>query len=558
MKCGLSFLCGLILLLSNTASAQTQYAYRISFIDKNGSPDLTNPLLFLSQRSLDRRTAQGIALAESDRPVSPVYINNVLNLTGGKFHLASRWLNYLVILVDDQAQIAAIQAEPYISSIKYISYFQNGLHKMSGGGKNTDKLEEWEAKSQNKTTGGTAYYGSTFEQTQLVQGDYLHDHGYKGEGKLITVLDAGFKYVNTNTAFSDLIQSGRLIDKRNFVLANDDVFNGDSHGTSALSAMAGNIPGGYVGTAPNAEYAIYVTEGTGEREIELDNMVAATERSDSLGADVISVSLGYNYFDAPLAQNSFVFADLDGKTTIVAKAANMATAKGILFVASAGNEGGNSWNNILTPGDADSALTIGSVDINRVVAPNSGFGPNAAGQRKPDVCAVGNPAAVLAGGPNAIYINGTSFAVPQIAGWAACLLQWLSHPTPYRVRQAIIESAHLYSNPNDHAGYGVPNFYTAAELLNVDDITPSPSATNWVYVYPNPFINELKLDIYQPANGEVSIMITDVTGREVYSSHSELSKGTHYLSIPTSALYAGTYFIKTVSGGRTNTQKLVK
>lgn len=557
MKCGLSFLCGLILLLSDTAFAQTQYAYRISFTDKNGAPDLSNPLLFLSQRSLDRRAAQGIGLDESDRPVSPVYINNVLNLTGGKFHLVSRWLNYCVILVDDQVQVAAIQAEPYISSIKYISYFPDGLHKMTGGGKDTPE-DEWEAKIQHKTTGGTAYYGSTFEQTELVQGDYLHDHGYKGEGKLIAVFDAGFKYVNTNTAFNALIQSGRLIDKHNFVLANDDVYNFDSHGTSALSAMAGNIPGGYIGTAPNADYAIYVTEASGEREIELDNMVAATERSDSLGADVINVSLGYNYFDAPLAQNSFVFADLDGKTTIVAKAANIATTKGILFVTSAGNEGGNSWNKILTPGDADSALTVGSVNLNRVVASNSGFGPNAAGRRKPDVCAAGNPAAVLAGGPNAVYINGTSFAVPQIAGWAACLLQWLSKPTPYRVRQAIIESAHLYNNPDDHAGYGVPNFYKAAELLNIKDIATLPSSEDWVHVYPNPFTDELKLDIYQPANGEVAIAITDITGREVYSSTKELSKGIHYLSIPVSSLQSGIYFIKAVSGERVMKQKLVK
>ena len=91
---------------------------------------------------------------------------------------------------------------------------------------------------------------------------------------------------------------------------------------------------------------------------EMDNMLAATERADSIGADVISSSLGYNTFVSPFT--SLVYADIDGKSTIAARAANMATQKGILFVTSAGNEGGGGWNYVLTPGDADSAATVGS------------------------------------------------------------------------------------------------------------------------------------------------------------------------------------------------------
>ncbi len=557
-KAGLSFLCVLLLCCDNLAFAQSeQFAYRVSFKDKTGSPGLSNPLAFLSQRSLDRRTAQGIVLDESDRPVSPVYINNVLNLTGGKLHVVSRWLNDCVILIDNQSQINAIQAEPYVTGIKYIGYFPTGLHKMTDKNNKTDMAGNT-VNPQMKTTGGTAYYGATYEQTALVNGDYLHDHGYKGEGQLIAVMDAGFKYTNTNSAFNDLLQSGRLVDKYNFVLANNNVYDFDSHGTCALSAMAASVPGSYVGSAPNAEYAIYVTEASGEREVELDNMVAATERADSLGADVISVSLGYNYFDAPLAQNSFVYNDLDGKSTIVAKAANMATTKGILFVASAGNEGGNSWNNILTPGDADSALTIGSVSIDKVVASNSSYGPNAAGRIKPDVCGVGNPATVLSSGPNAIYINGTSFAVPQIAGWAACLQQSLSHPTPYRIRQAIIESAHLYDNPNNHAGYGVPNFYKAAELLNIPETPLLPSEEDWLHLYPNPFAEKLLLDIYQPSAGQVSVAVYDVAGRNVFSYEEQLSQGVHKLSIPGSNLSAGIYTIRVTAGDRVSERKMLK
>jgi len=52
----------------------------------------------------------------------------------------------------------------------------------------------------------------------------------------------------------------------------------------------------------------------------------------------------------------------------------------------------------MTPGDADSALTIGAVDVNGIVADFSGYGPNAAGQVKPDVCAMGVATIIFNGG----------------------------------------------------------------------------------------------------------------------------------------------------------------
>jgi hypothetical protein len=545
--------------MQSIAFAQTpQYAYRISFTDKAGSPDLSNPLLYLSQRSLDRRTAQNIGLDATDQPVSPVYLNEVLTLTNGKLHVVSKWLNQCVILVENQADINTIQGKPYISGIKYISYFPQGLHQMAP--EINDKTDEpfIPPFSANKITGGIDHYGAAFEQTDAVMGYYLHDHGYKGEGKLIAVFDGGFRHMNTNPVFSDLMQPNRLVDKFNFVLANDDVFNFDTHGTNAISAMAVNVPGTYVGSAPNAQYAIYVTEAAGEREIEMDNLLAAAERSDSIGADIISVSLGYNTFDAPLAQNSLVYAELDGKTTIAAKAANIATSKGMLFVTSAGNEGGNSWNYILTPGDADSALTIGSVNINRQVAGNSGYGPNAAGHIKPDVCAVGSPAAVMSSGANALYINGTSFAVPQIAGWAACLWQSVSKGNPYRIKRAIIESAHAYNNPDNHMGHGVPNFYNSVVLLSVDDVPPIPNEENWVQVYPSPFTEELRMDLYQPFKEVLSITLSDMTGKIVYRDEQNLSRGRYFVKLPIPSLAPGNYVLNITSGTRTMKQQVVR
>ena len=366
-------------------------------------------------------------------------MDSVFTLTSGKLHMTSKWFNYTVLLLNDSSKINSLQGKPFIKSIEYIAYYPSGLHKPA---RSTSQSTSNSFTVQ-KTTGSAAYYGATYNQTTFVNGDYLHDIGRKGEGKLIAVLDEGFDAVNTAPAFDSMYNSSRLKDQYNFVEASTNVFSLGLHGTTSLSTMAGNLPGTYVGTAPYADYALYNTEIPGsEQVIEMDNVVAASERADSVGADIITISLGYDRFNLP-TNFSLTYADIDGKTTIAARAANTATAKGILFVASAGNEGGGSWNYILTPGDADSAITVGNVGLDKVPAGNSGYGPNSAGHIKPNVCMSGQPASIMRNGPNPSFSSGTSFATPQLAGWAACLMQSANVYTPYQIRRAIEQSAHV-------------------------------------------------------------------------------------------------------------------
>ncbi len=499
---------------SEGAFAQsTQLAYRIHFTDKQGAPPLTQAKDFLSQRSLDRRDRLQIPLDSTDQPVSPVYVTEVLDLSQGVFHLASKWLNYIVILVADSSDLLPLNALPYVSGIDYIGYYPSGLHQKRNF---DDKFASERPHSMaGKTTGSPEFYGASYAQTQLVKGDFLHDRQFMGQDKLIAILDAGFKYADTNPAFDSLRQSGRIWDHYNFVLASDDVYGYDAHGTAALSTMAAYIPGTYVGSAPKAAYALYVTEEGGkEQEIEMDNLVAAAERADSLGADVISVSLGYNEFFTPVMK-TLPYSDLDGNTTMAARSANLASEKGILYVASAGNEGGNAWNHILTPGDASTALTVGNVDLNFMVAPTSGWGPNAAGQMKPDVCMAGSPATILTGNTQPQMSYGTSFATSQLAGWAACLMQATSIPRPFRIRTAIRESAHAFHQPHPHLGYGVPDFGLAYALLDLEDLPRTPDAENRISVYPNPFVHTMHVQIYLDRAGLIKGQVFSVEGKHI-------------------------------------------
>lgn len=541
------------------AHAQQQHAFRVTLRDKAGSPTVGQATQFLSARSLARRAALGIGVDETDRPVSQAYIDTALNLTGGVLHLRSRWLNEIVVFTTDSLDILALAGKPWVTNIAYVAYYPFGLHNR-GANDGKEEANESPITVASKTAGSATYYGATWDQTNLVRGDYLHDLGFKGTSKLIAVLDAGFTGVDNHNGFATLLSEGRLLDTYDFVRDTaGSVFNFGNHGTQVLGIMAGDLPNSYVGSAPKAQYALYATEDNStEQAVEMDNLVAGAERADSLGADVINCSLGYNTFSLP--GTSLAFSQLDGKTTIAARGANAAARKGIVFVGTAGNEGGNSWNRIITPGDADSALIVGSVNVNRQLQSSTGEGPNAAGKVKPDIVALGVDAAIFGSVPNSIATGtGTSYAAPNIAGFVACLLEARPGRTPLQVIDAINRSADLYTFPLPKFGYGVPNFQTAVSTLDVGNM-PAASSENGFFISPNPASGGTVTLGWQHATpgAEWNLYFQDATGRTAW--HTMLAPlataGQHMLELP-AALPMGLYVVRIAGAGAVQSMKLV-
>lgn len=537
--------CWVFVLFISGLQAQPQYVFRIGFTDKAGSPAAT-----LGPRALDRRNLQNIALDDLDKPVSPDYIDSVLTTTGGKFHLSSRWLNYIVVLLTDSSKMLQLQGKPFINSTEYIGYYPTALHK------NKPQQEPAEAIGKvKKGTGTQAFYGNTYQQTALVNGDYLHDLGFMGNDIWIAVFDVGFTNLLTGAGFDSMNTGLRLKDYYNFPNAKKEVVQA-SHGTQALSIMAGYMPGTFVGAAPLASYAAYCTEiGSSEQYLELDNMVAATERADSLGIDIVSVSLGYWDFSG-FASPPLTYAQINGDSTVAAKAANIAARKGMLFVSSAGNDGTTSWQRILTPGDADSAITVGVTDMSKDIVPTSGWGPNSSGRMKPDVCMPG-PTAYLSDGSVPGSGTATSWSTPQLAGWAACLWGAVGRNVkPYVIRDAIIRSAHKYDSPDNHYGYGVPDFRKALELLGINEI---PSHTeNWVKLGPNPVESDINLHIKLDKYSEIEVVVVDLSGKSVLTSTVMLHAGNHTVSIPAGNVASGIYILKVAVGGNESIMRMVK
>ncbi len=274
------------------------------------------------------------------------------------------------------------------------------------------------------------------EHLEIIGVTGLHNQGYKGEGVRIALLDNGFHYLD-HKAFShfqvvaarDFVNGDDVVtDEANQPVTGDEtVSNQNIHGARVLSLLVADDPEGLAGVTPEAEYILAKTEDNGaELPIEEDRWIAGLEWADSLGADIVSSSLGYTTWDD---DSGYAFEDLDGETALTSIAAGMAVRRGIIVVLSAGNQGNNwDWPYITVPADAPGVIAVGAVDRRLKIASFSSRGPTADGRIKPDVVAPGQevPVPHIRRG-DYTRMDGTSFAAPLVSGVCALLLQ--IHPS---------------------------------------------------------------------------------------------------------------------------------
>jgi len=432
--------------------------YIIRLTNKSGnSYSLSNPTAFLSQRAIDRRLRYNIPLDETDLPIPPRYLDSIRQAGSVTILNTSKWLNQVCISTSDAAALTQISGFPFVATVEPIAArLQDGRRPVN---KRLDLTRSEEPVTPTTPLSSSDYYayGSSYNQVRLHNAEFLHNLGFRGQNMRIAVMDAGFRNLLSLPTFDSIRNNGQVLETWDYVDQQASVDEDDSHGMKCLSTIAANMPGNFVGTAPGASFLLYRTEDAfSEYPVEEQNWTAAAERADSLGADLFSTSLGYTSFDNP--QFDYSYSDMTGNRTLMARAANLAAKKGILVVAAAGNEGNSSWRYIATQGDADSALTIGAVNVNRVVASFSSYGPNSDGQIKPDVAAIGSNA-IVAGTTTGQPVagNGTSYATPIMAGIVTCLWQAFPELNNLQVMEALRRSADRYSNPNDRSGYGIPD-----------------------------------------------------------------------------------------------------
>jgi serine protease AprX len=509
------------------------YKYWVSFTDKEGTPySIISPEAFLSQRALERRLRQGIAIDVHDLPVNPAYVDSLRADPQVQVYYTSRWLNGVLVSTLDDQSLQRILELPFVSDVSYVKPLIEQQRTSppvipdpdagvpSEG--NTMPFSFSELLDHQTSTWEQLYsgmdYGFGRRQVEQLNGQVLHRAGYWGQGKVIAVLDAGFTRVDELQAFSHLWDSGKILGYRDFVEPESDIFNTHHHGTMVLSVMGARRPGEALGTALEAGYWLLRTEDhRSEFVIEEYNWLAGAEFADSVGADIINSSLGYTTFEDPIQNHTY--ADLNGNTTVVARAAAMAFERGILVVNSAGNYGQQNWRYIGSPADSFGTLAVGAVDTAGVRVPFSSVGPSADGRIKPDVMAMGRRVVVTNTGGGLSLANGTSFAAPLVAGMAACLWEMFPGYTAGQIRRAITESGNRYHNPDSLMGHGIPDFARAARLIENDfEHQDYP-----LVLFPNPINAHSILTYYSGEEQLASIEIFDARGQLVYSMQNILS-----------------------------------
>ena len=396
-------------------------------------------------------------------------------------------------------------------------------------------------------------YGDSFDQINQVGGTSLHAKGFRGDNMLIAFLDAGFLNADLLSAFDSINNRNGIMATHDFITGNDSVYEDNSHGTNCLSIAAGNMPGYFIGTAPAADYILLRTEeGGSEFPVEELNWAAGAEFADSMGADIISSSLGYSLFDTVFTNgNALVFdhsyLDMNGKTNPSSIAASIASSRGIIVCNSAGNSGGEPWRYITSPADADNILAVGAVDSKSNYAWFSGHGPTFDGRIKPDVVARGDSTLYIHAITGLVSSgNGTSFSCPIIAGLTACL--WQAHPEKnyLQIMNAIRRSASKYFTPDNNIGYGIPNFTYADLYLSEFNETQLNSADS-VLVYPTLFSDELKINIKSKADDDIFFELYDMAGKLVYEDCRKSYVGFNAFEIQLPSISSGVYLLKIYS-----------
>lgn len=437
---------------------------------------LEAPEAYLSTRALARRARQGIAVDSLDLPVSEEVLSALDALEDWQVIHASRWMSSVVVEARDSlADTTALTSLPFVAGLKTLPRGRRQLPDVPSLGRA-------------KNTVAPQAYGLGWLPLTQLHAEPLHALGFQGQGMWIAVLDAGFQNLLTLDAFATLRDEGRLVVNAgaNIAFGGDHVFGHSRHGTSVLGTMGACWADSLIGTAPQATYFPYVTEDvTMEVRLEEEHWIVAAEHADALGVDLINTSLGYSLFDDSTQHH--LVEELDGRTARISVASEHAASRGMLVVTSAGNNGDDPWHFITFPADAHGILAVGAVNAEGERGWFSGHGPAADGRVKPDVMAHGVAAAYPRHDGTVATGNGTSFASPILCGAAACL--WQAHPeaTAAQIREAIVQSAHLYTSPTPGMGHGIPDFTLAHTLLG-GTLEASNAGTlgPCLHLFPNP------------------------------------------------------------------------
>ena len=514
------------------------YYYRVYLRDKGeNTTDKYSSSDLLSSRAINRRLKAGIKTPDfRDLPVNKNYISKI-SLSGLKLHTTSKWMNTALFKSQSEFDIRTLLSFPFVSDVRIV--------------KSPVKTKGCNDKLSFRVL--TADAISFDRPLTMINGSAMHHSGYNGENILIAVLDGGYLNADIISSLKDLRTRKGIKKTYDFVTNSESVYNSSTHGTAVLSVLAGKIDGQIEGTAPGADYLLLKTEDIeSEFPCEEDFWVAGAEFADSTGADIISSSLGYFSFDDP--KFNYKYSDLDGNTSFITKAADIAASKGLLVVNSAGNERENNWKKIIFPADGDSVLALGAVDPFNSVAGFSSAGPSADERVKPDNAAMGVNVPVQTSENLVGRASGTSFSCPVLSGIAACLMQAAPRALSIDIIEVLHKSADRYNHPDSLSGYGIPDVVLALDMLQMI-YTKIPDED--IIVCPNPTSGDFEI-IFPAATEEMSIELYTINGKLIFRKEVSDHAGRSIIISELQTREQGVYFLRIKKGSGVSVRKIIK
>lgn len=507
-----------------------------------------------------RSRGAGNLVDEYDLPVNAAYLGKVTARVQRIRH-KSRWLN-AVSVEAGAAALRELAALPFVEKIDLVY-------------RRTLPLAPLEIPDE---SGGVAApgpigfrkptaldYGESYPQNNQINVPPLHDAGYSGQGIVIGMLDSGYNNLEHEALdHLHILATWDFVNGDSIVSDQPGQMGNDNHGTYTLSTIAGYQPGQLIGPAYGASFLLAKTENVDwERHIEEDHWVAGAEWADSLGADIISSSVGYRD-GFTHGEPDYGPEDMDGRTTIVSRGAAIAAGRGIVVVNSAGNEGqaGAFGNTLVAPADGELVIAAGAVNSAGKRSSFSSMGPTSDGRIKPDVMALGEGVRVV----SALSLNGytaaqgTSFSCPLIAGAAALILEANPGASNVQIIEALRKTAGNAAAPNNATGWGVANALQGSEFIRNGGI--APPASNKMEILqnnPNPFNSFTRFDYNLPQSGRVKIAVYNLRGQKVATLLDKFQEAGLYRGLLWQAggLSSGVYMVVLSANGRQAARKMV-
>jgi serine protease AprX len=467
----LSFI-GALLCASTPARAQS-----LNLLDR-----VDRPVQYLLGR-LDIRTARVIVRTE---PGAMGILVRTVQLLGGVVHAQHPFINGVTVTLP-ALQLPLLVRVPGVLSISLDAPVQGGVPVDAGV----------TSPSHLAATLGLG------ERTLLTP-------GIDGSGVGVAVIDSGLMATGTYNMrrFVDFTRPSRGRSYTEDAPPSDEY----GHGTHVAGLIAGNGAGSngrYRGVAPGATLiGLKALDGNGAGLTShvLSALEYAIDNRRALGIRVVNLSLGHPIFER---------ADRDPLVAAVEAAAR----KGLVVVVSAGNwgclpNGGRcGYAGITSPGNAPSAITIGSIDtlqttsrLDDVVASYSSRGPSwYDGFAKPDLVAPGHRLVSTTGSSsklgrdtsrtaqavtpwlNYTRLSGTSMATAVASGAAALVLDANERGHAGRARltpnavKAILEFTSFAVNGADELTQGAGALNAAGAIELARHIDPSaPAGAAWL------------------------------------------------------------------------------